>query len=289
LKVYLDCFPCFLKQALECSGLSTDDQNVQKQILDSVMNTLISIDYKSNPPYIARDVYAQIRNITGNSDPYCGIRDKDNKEMIKVYEEIRSRILKDDNALYLACKLATGGNIIDSGAGKRKESYGIEDLNKLLSKRPAIDDFKDLKNDLEASSSLLYLGDNSGEIVMDKLFIETIKNRYPDLGIYYGVRGRPVINDVTEKDASDIGLDKICSVISNGDSSPGTIIEYCSDEFKSYFNNADLIISKGQGNYETLSDIKNKKIYFLLFTKCPVIADHIGVDVGSLVIQKGNK
>ena len=286
MKVYLDCFPCFLKQALECSRLSTDDQNLQKKVLDAVMNTLISTDYKNSPPDISRKIHKEMRIITGNADPYHEIRKTDNDEMIKVYNSIRQSVLEDDNALYLACKLAAGGNIIDSGAGKRKKSHGVEDFNKLLSKQPVIDNFKDLKRDLEVSASLLYIGDNSGEIVMDKLFIEVIKNDFPGLKIYYGVRGQPVINDVTEKDASDLGLDEICQIISNGDSSPGTILDYCSDEFRSYFNNADLIISKGQGNYETLSDIENKNIYFLLLTKCPVIAGHIGVDVGSMVIQK---
>ncbi len=287
MRVFLDCFPCFLKQALECAKFSTDDAGLQKEVLNRVMNILISLDYTDTPPHIAREVYKEIKRITKNEDPYHEIRVRDNKQMMEVYDNIRCRILEGKNAIYLACKLAAGGNIIDSGAGKRKDNHTKEDVEEILNIEPAIDDFAGLKNEMNGASTILYLGDNSGEIVLDKLFIEIIKKENPDIKIYYGVRGEPVINDIIEEDAMEVDIGKFCDVISNGDSSPGTNLSYCSDEFREVFNNADLIISKGQGNYETLSDVKNKNIYFLLIAKCPVIARHIGIEVGSMVIKAG--
>ncbi|MFH1415386.1 MAG: ARMT1-like domain-containing protein [Elusimicrobiota bacterium] len=286
MKTYLDCFPCFLKQGLECARISTDDPEIHKKVLNNIMEILISIDYTRTPPNIARRVYREIKKATANSDPYRDIRARDNEQMLALYNSISSRIFNDDDALYLACRLAAGINIIDSGAGKRKEHHTQQDIEAILDIDPVIDSFQELKNDLQQASILLYIGDNSGEIVMDKLLITVIKKEFPDLVIYFGVRGEPVINDIIEADAIEVGIDEYCEVISNGDSAPGTELAYCSAEFKRIFEKADLIISKGQGNYETLSGTENKKIYYMLVAKCPVIARHIGVDVGGMMIKR---
>jgi uncharacterized protein with ATP-grasp and redox domains len=130
------------------------------------------------------------------------------------------------------------------------------------------------------AKNILYLGDNAGEIVMDKLFLETIKHQ----NVYYAVRGMPVINDVTIEDAKYVGIDKFAKIISNGYDSPSTILDKCSEEFINIYNKADLIISKGQGNLEGLINVKNEKIFFLLMVKCGVIGDELGVKKGDFVV-----
>ena len=287
MNIFLDCFPCFLKQALECARLSTDDPAQQKRIINIIMRILIDLDYKETPPHIARKIYRVIKDITSNDDPYAPIRKKDNKEMLAIYDLISEIISREKDRLYAACRIAAGINIIDSGTGRRKKDHGIEDIRRILHADPVIDDFEYFIDDLRNSKSLLYLGDNSGEIVLDKLFISIIQNNFSDLNIYFAVRGESVINDVTIDDARDTGMHDICNVISNGDSAPGTDIMHCSQEFCDIFNNADIIISKGQGNYETLSDKTAANIYYMLVAKCHVIAEHLGVEVGSIIIKKG--
>ena len=133
--------------------------------------------------------------------------------------------------------------------------------------------------DAANAQDILYLADNAGEIVFDRLLIEQL----PMQKITVVVKGFPIINDATMEDAVAAGLTEIVSVIDNGSDAPGTILEICSDAFVSRFEQADLIITKGQGNYETLSDI-DKNIYFILKAKCPVIASDLGCPIGQMVL-----
>ncbi|MBN2407474.1 MAG: DUF89 family protein [Elusimicrobia bacterium] len=286
MRTYLECYPCFMKQAIKCTEFLSAEPVKRKEILDATMDILISLGYDNTPPGIARAVYRKINSITGIGDPFRETRKHDNRQMLEVYSDIKHEIRNSEDALYKACKLAAGGNMIDSGAGTRKEDHTHEDIRSILETVPAIDDFNELENDLEKTRRLLYLGDNSGEIVMDRLFIETIKDRYPGIEVYFAVRGGPVINDVLREDAVDVGLDRIATIISNGDTAPGTDLKYCSDEFRELFGSADTVISKGQGNYETLNDVKRKNLYFLFMIKCPVVAGHTGTDVGKMLISK---
>jgi len=287
MKTYLDCYPCFLKQALSTVRLSTDDMNKQKKVLDKVMDILKDYQFDSPPPEIARGVYKVIKNTLSVEDPYYEIRKKDNENMLKMYKNLRSRVFMDKFSLFAATCLAASGNIIDCGVGKNNEVKNFKDTGQIFEKLPEINDFLEFKKDLKKAKNILYLGDNSGEIVLDKILIEFIKRDYPDKNIVYATRGEPVINDVTEEDAEQVNMREVAEIISNGDIAPGTILKYCSKEFIDIFNGSDLIIAKGQGNYESLSDIKGKNIYFLLLAKCPVIAYDLGVSVGSLIIKKG--
>ena len=133
---------------------------------------------------------------------------------------------------------------------------------------------------MREAKDILYLGDNAGEIVFDRLFIEQM----PHEKVTYVVRGEPIINDVTIEDAREVDMFDLVDVIDNGSDAPGTILETCSHEFQQRFASSDLVIAKGQGNYETLSDV-NKRIFFLLQVKCPVIAKDIGFEVGSFIVK----
>ncbi len=265
--------------------MSTEDAKVHQSLLNEVMSILSRLDYDISPPSIAREVYEMIEKKTYDPDPYRKIKENDNRDMLKIYPQLKKLVEKSDDPLLQACKLSIAGNQIDSGAGKRKENHDHKDIKKVLKKKPVIDHFSEFKKKLGEAGTLLYLGDNSGEIVLDKLFIEEIKNNFKDIKIIYVVRGGPVINDVTYKDARQIGMGEVCKVIDNGDRAPGTVLDYCSDEFKDYFYRADLVIAKGQGNYETLSDAGRGNIYFMLMAKCPVIARYLNCDTGNMVIK----
>jgi uncharacterized protein with ATP-grasp and redox domains len=155
-------------------------------------------------------------------------------------------------------------------------------IDKVLNSDFAIDDSLELKRALSEAKTVLYLGDNCGELVFDKLFIETIM--HPNL--IYAVRGEPVINDVTLEDACYVGMDRVADLVSNGYDAPSTLLEHCSPEFLEVFNRADVIISKGQGNLEGLLGKTDKEVYFLLMVKCEVIADALGVKKGGFVVRK---
>ncbi|MEA3506519.1 MAG: damage-control phosphatase ARMT1 family protein [Elusimicrobiota bacterium] len=288
MKTYIDCFPCFMNQALVASRISSPEEKVHVKIMTRVMDMLRNMSFDTPPPSIARNMYKIIREETGNLDPYREIKLKDNREMMNIFPYLENVIENHGDSLKQACKLAIAGNQIDSGTGKRKETHDHKDIEEILNKTPVIDHFDAMKEGFLKSKSILYIGDNSGEIVLDRLFIEQIVRDFPKLNLIYAVRGQPVINDVTMTDAEFAGITDFCEVIDNGDSSPGTDLRYCSDKFKNYFNDADMVIAKGQGNYETLSGVKKENLYFLLMAKCHVIASHLECETGSTVIKNNS-
>ena len=159
----------------------------------------------------------------------------------------------------------------------------MESIDRVMEARLAIDDSRQLRQDLEQADSLLYIGDNCGEIVLDKLFLSSLNVAQK----YFVVRDSPIINDVTFEDAILTGIDKVAKVITTGDNSPGVVWESTSEQFKSAFVNSDVIISKGQGNFEGLMDVDHQSIYFLLVTKCDIVAENVGVETGKYVVKKG--
>jgi uncharacterized protein with ATP-grasp and redox domains len=157
----------------------------------------------------------------------------------------------------------------------------METIDRAVHAKLAIDDSHALRTDLEEAKTVLYIGDNCGEIVLDKLFLKIM--RHPN--VYFAVRGGPIINDATVADAALVKMEEVAKVITTGDDAPGVVWETASDEFKYYWDRADVVIAKGQGNWEGLMEI-SQNIYFLLVTKCDVIARHIGVKVGDFVVMR---
>ena len=206
-----------------------------------------------------------------------------NDLLLSLEENIRNIIERSDNRYQTALRYALAGNIIDFGPPKAFDVFKA--LSEAVTKEPVIDHSFELKNELKKASTVLYLGDNAGEIVLDKLFIETID--HPNL--YFVVRGGNIINDVTTEDAEKVGITKIAHVISNGYDAPSTLLNRCSREFTKLFDHADVIISKGQGNLEGLIDVRHKKIFFLLTVKCNVIAEMIGVQEKNVVVLYNQK
>lgn len=216
--------------------------------------------------------------ITGISNPYATEKKESNISTLQLYKDLRIKVLESPNPFGMALRLSIAGNIIDYGASG---SFEVEPtIRRVLESDFAIDHSLELEKHIKSSSKILYLGDNAGEIVFDKLFIEMIM--HPNLT--YAVRGSNVLNDATIEDAQQVGIDLVADVISNGYDAPSTVLSECSPEFIKIYNKADLIISKGQGNFEGLMDESDPRIFFLLMVKCDVVAEIIGVDKGSFVV-----
>ena len=230
--------------------------------------------------------------MVGDGDPYLELKKRSTKLCMGIYDELKTRLDGSDDRLLMAVQLAIAGNIIDYGA-MRGLDVKAEVERILSSERQAISSerseffaFEEFAETLKDSRTILYLGDNVGETVFDRLLIEEILRLYPEKEITYAVKASPIINDALVEDARECGIDSLTNVISSGSDLPGTILERCSDDFCRLFRDADLIISKGQGNFETLSETE-RPVFFFFIAKCPVVARDIGCSVGDVILIRG--
>ena len=280
MKTYLDCFPCFLDQALRAARIATDDPVKIKAVLDAVALMLPRISLDSPPPEIGRFIYGTVHKITNNRDPYGQIKEKSTEEALALYPYMKALVEKSKDPLLAAIRMAIAGNIIDFGPNRKFDLK--EEIDHTRGKAFAVYDYERFKIDLSRAKSVLYLGDNAGECVFDRVLLETM-----DKPATYVVREKPVINDATLADARKAGIDGVAELISSGTDAPGTLLETCNEAFLRLYRNAEIVISKGQGNYEALSG-ENRAIFFLLKVKCPVIADHLKLKVGDIVLKGEN-
>ena len=278
----LDCFPCFLRQALEATRMATKDEGIQRKVLNSVLSILSNVSIYSSPPEIALLIHQRVKAITGNLDPYKEARKRQNELALQYETTLSAQITETSNPLKIAMMLSAIGNAIDLAP-----DYQVQDIYKrymeIISRGFSWDDYDLFCKKVVKSKSLLYLGDNTGEIVWDKILIEELLDNF-DLEITYAVRGFPIFNDVTLIDAKFVGMTELVMVISNGSEAPGTLLNGCSDEFLKVFKKSDLILAKGQGNYESLSR-EDRPIFFLLNVKCHVIAQEIHCDIGDIILK----
>lgn len=279
MKTTLDCLPCFLKQTLQAARLATDDQQLQKEILDQIAILLPNLNFDLSPPENSILVYDTIAQVSGCKDPFASIKDTSNMLGQSLTQQVQKNINTAKDPLYTACLYSVAGNIIDYGSNHEFDTEDV--INNCLNQQFILNDYKQFQPQLDQAKTLLYLGDNSGEIVFDTLVIKQLQKQFPELQITFVVKQRPIINDALMEDATTCGMLDLCPVIDNGTGCPGSPLKQCSSEFNDHFNNADIIISKGQGNFETLSE--QKGLYFLLICKCPVVGEHLqnlsGVEV----------
>jgi len=279
MKTYLDCIPCFFRQALQAARLAEADEDTQRQILVMLGRQLADFSLDSTPPEMGQILYSLVKNQVGQ-DPFKEIKEKSNRYALDLYPELKNRVKNSSKPLRVAVRLAIAGNVIDYGVPRRFELK--EEIEEVLSSEYGIFQFKELIQSLNRVEKVLYLADNAGEIVFDRILIEELLREFkPELTV--AVRGAPVINDATLTDARQVGLDKLCRVVSNGSDAPGTLLNHCSPEFLNMYQTADLVISKGQGNFESLWGEK-KNIFFLFKIKCDVVARHIGGREGDIVL-----
>ncbi|MFT5873250.1 MAG: hypothetical protein ACI8WT_002194 [Clostridium sp.] len=284
MKLDLNCITCNIKQVIKITELFEVDRNKKEEMMREVLEYLSNADYnKCNPEIIAGSWDIILKHIE-NANPYADIKQYYNMEVLKMTESIERLIENSDDKFNTALKIAIAGNLIDFSATHKfdlemllKKILNIDKINL------AIDNSKELYERLKTAKSVLYLGDNCGEICLDKLFIKYVRNEFPNIKVYFGVRGKIIINDVTFDDALMVGMQEVAEVIENGDGSLGTVIERVSSKFKEKFYQADVIIAKGQGNYESLSEIDKNNIFHLFMAKCDPVANSLGVKSMSIV------
>lgn len=278
MQTTLDCIPCFLRQALKAGRLACPNQEeVHKQIIYKFCELVPQLDLTLSPPALAGKIYGHISKITKQKDPFKKYKQDANKKALQMLPQLKQIIDQSPDKLKTALHISIIGNYIDAGI---ETNFNWE--NALFKEKNTLDEqsFQLFIQKLQTSSSIMILGDNTGEIALDTLLVQELKSKRKQ--VIYVVREKPIINDATLEDAREVGMTKLCEVISSGVSSPGTVLENCSQQFIQYFKKADIILSKGQGNFEALID-KKDGIFFAFKVKCPVVVKLTGKKLGESV------
>jgi damage-control phosphatase, subfamily I len=285
MKVHYECAPCFLRQAREALDLATDDEKLKLEIT-SHLTDLIGQRFHpgASANELGTDIHRTIKKETNNPDPYRQERVRSNEIALKFLPRVK-KVLKEDPDLKNYLKAAIAGNLLDFAA------LGLDiDMEALvlgaMGKELTIDHSPELEKELKKAQNVLYLADNVGEIVFDKLLIEKIQEY--DVTVTVALKKKPILNDACLDDANRIGLDEVAYLTTTGTDSVGVVYKDVSPEFLELFYHSDLVIAKGLGNYEGLTemDLKGSTVFCLLNAKCPPVAREIGVEVGDNVVLK---
>lgn len=277
MKTYLECYPCFLRQALDAARRAGADDDQQKAVLDRVLEMLRQATPSSTPPEIGDRVHRIVRQQVDHGDPYREVKTTSTRQALALYPRLKKRAQAANDPLDVAVRLSIAGNIIDLGLDQPYNLWAV--IRRVLGQLFAVDDWAAFRESLGCVGRVLYLADNAGETVFDRLLIETLP-----VPVIYAVKGGAVLNDATREDALAAGLDQVAQIVETGSDAPGTILDRCSASFQTLYQQAELIVAKGQANYETLSE-RRENLFFLLQTKCPVIARDVDVAVGSIVLK----
>jgi uncharacterized protein with ATP-grasp and redox domains len=282
MKTYHSCLSCFVEQALGLLRRSEASGEQVKEAMRTVFLHLAEIDLAAPPPVMAGKINKIVCAAVGATDPYAEEKQRFNSFAQRLLPQMRSRIPAGHDGFIASLKLAIAANIIDFGQNRHLTEAQVQSSFERVFEAP-IDEAAALRLQQAGLSAqrVLYLCDNAGEIVFDRFLIEQM----PHGNTTCAVRGGPVINDATLEDAREAGLLDLVDVISNGSDVPGTSLTECTAEFARAFDAADVIIAKGQGNFETLSEVTHKRIFYLLQVKCPVIGRDVGAAVGTLLIR----
>ena len=278
MKTYLECIPCFFIQVLRAAKATGLDEKKTEVLMKEIGKNLENFDLECSPPENAGFLYQRINEFTNMTDPYKVFKEESTKKCLEIYPAMKRKIEESDDRLLTAIRLAIAGNVIDFGA---LDDFDLETtIEKAMNKDFAVFDYERFKYLLDKTEEVLYIGDNAGESVFDSLLIEELGKP-----VKYVVREIPAINDVVYSDAVQAGIDRVAEIVSSGAQIPGTVTGKCSEKFRKIFYNSNFIISKGQGNYETLSEEK-QLVFFLFLTKCSVVAEHLGVGKDDLILME---
>jgi uncharacterized protein with ATP-grasp and redox domains len=279
MKTYLDCLPCMLRQALEAARMAGADAGQQRAILNRVMELLAEVSVDSTPAETGYHVHRIVREMTGVKDPYRSVKEEATHNAWHLVPCLREIVAQADDPLEQAVRIAIAGNIIDFAPGVQ---FTLEaTLERVLSQPFAINDLEALRQALSQVERVLYLADNAGETVFDRVLIETLKQP-----VIYAVKGGPTLNDATWEDAVAAGVEEVAEIVSTGSDAPGTVLESCSPAFRQLYDQAQVIIAKGQANHEALAE-GDRRLFFLLQVKCLVLGREIGVEPGNIVLKQG--
>ena len=285
--MHQECFDCDLDQMKKISAFLQLDKEMEGRLTRLAGDYLKACDMTKTNPEIMGGIWGLIKDVIGTDNPYGEIKSYYNQLVLSMSDMIRSLINQSSGRLECGLKLAIAGNLIDFAARHSFDENTFKELIQDIAETEiAVDHSKQLFWAVKGSRTLLYLGDNCGEIVLDKHFISLLKEYNTELYVYYGERGQPIVNDVTADDASEVGMEEAAEVISNGDGSLGTVLPKTSPHFQEIFSAADVVICKGQGNYEGLQDCGKENLFFLFMAKCDLVAEPLGVKRMSVVCMK---
>ncbi len=283
MKMDVPCIACFVRQAVETVERATNDPALRLSAIKEVCSLVDSVSAETTPPDFAERVYATIYRMTDNADPFVDVKRAANELVLALEPRLQEAVKESREPLLSAIKLSIAGNSMDLGVVRE---YG--DVNGLaehvLVTDLAVDDYGAFVEGLQTSEHVVIVGDNNGEIVFDRMLLEQMK-RVRDCRYTYVVRGGPVINDVTRQDAIGVGIDRLARIVDTGAAAPGLVLARCSDEARRVFLGADVVVSKGQGNYEALSDAP-REVFFLLLVKCGVVSKDLSAPVGGAVVKR---
>lgn len=284
MKSYKECYECFVKQAIDAGNITTDDENKQWLIIEKALKYIANFSKDEAPVNVAREIYRIAREVTGNHDPYKSVKDEFNDKALSIVSKIYEILDSSCDSFSDALKLTAIGNMIDFGP------YGMDmnNLEDFIEEKLESEFFGDIevsefKNEIKKSKSILYVADNCGEIVFDSIFINKFLT---DKDVYLSVRGMPILNDVTKDDLQGISFLDNVTIVDTGDSAPGAVLKYCSSQFNDLFNRVDMVIIKGQGNYEGIGPSGKTNVYSILIAKCPIIVKDIGCQKSDIVLQR---
>ncbi len=282
MRLDAECYPCMMGQAFRAARLSGLTNEAARHAMRSTASMLSDIDPSFSPPETAAVFYDHIKELSGVEDPFLELKRKSNSKALDLLPGLREEAQVQADPFFYALRAAIAGNIIDFGA--RAEPGDLEEnLARVLESDPFIDHGALLRRDLQKASRVLFICDNAGEIALDRLLCEVILQEFPHLDLTAAVRGGPAINDALLEDAEAVGLDDVCKVITTGLAMAGVKPEISSALFREHFHAADLIVAKGQGNFETL-DRRDENIFLLFQVKCACVSNHLGAMEGSAVI-----
>ncbi len=277
------CVECIINQAHRVTEAIRADEALGKRMVSRVEQLGTTFDFKKSPPEVASYVYEEMAQLAGMDDLYEELKTHATQKAKGFIPHLEDVLKRSQDKLLTAIKIAVAGNVIDLAA---EVSFDLhEELEKIFETDFAVDDLKLLAASLQNAETLLYIGDNVGEHIFDHLCIQTLQELYPKLDIYYMVRGNPIINDVTMKEAKEAGFDTLCYLVDSGVNTPGFAYSAANAESQRLFDNVDLVITKGMGNYECLSPSPRKNLCYLLKVKCHVVANSLELDLGDIVCR----
>ncbi|WP_456403947.1 damage-control phosphatase ARMT1 family protein [Hydrogenimonas sp.] len=280
-----ECITCIFSQALRvCETLHVDKERT-KNVLDEVARMIPGFSYAETPPQVAARVYPKIAEVLGVEDIYRDFKREATERAARFIPAVERKIEESGDTLHAALKAAVAGNVIDLAA---THSFDLdEEVAKVFETPFAIDDTEALRERLATAERLLLVGDNVGEHLFDRVLLQRLRRLYPDLIMGYAVRGRPIINDVTRRDAEEAGIAEVAEIVDSGVDTPGFDFGRLSREARQWYERADLVIAKGMGNYESMNDASRKPTYYLMKVKCHVVASSLGRQIGDILCYEG--
>jgi len=282
-----ECLTCLYNQMLRVTNAIECDEPCKIDILKESAKNIANLDINQTPPEGASILYPAVSKIVNKEDLYQKQKEQSSKRAKEILEAIKPKVKEYKTLLSIALKVAVAGNVIDFAT---EVSFSLEkEIENIFQNSFAIDDSQLFLERLNNSKSLIVIGDNVGEHLFDKFMIELFKKEYPNLTIYYFTRGKPIINDITIKEAKEAKLDEVAILIDSGVDTPGFLYERASSKAKEIFDRADLILAKGMGNFECMESWADSRVFFLFKVKCQVVAKKIGKELGDLICMCGNR